>query len=929
MGFIFSKPAEEPAAPGTVMLTEDTTKVNLSSRSLTEFPEAVTGLKHLVTLNVGYNKITKIPASIGQLSNTLTSLTLAGNQLRELPEEIGALASLTDLIISKNALVALPESIGDLKSLRSLNAMLNRIERLPKRIGECQSLEKLKLSVNQLSELPESLGQLSLLSELDVSSCHLSSLPDIFDSLTSLDNLNIRNNLVAELPKSICLLPSLRVLDARNNEIGKLPKRIGSLPKLRVLHVSQNLLETLPSSIGACQNLATLSVDQNQLIQLPKYLFSIKTLQTLDAHRNSIQELPDDSSFSELDKLQSLDLRQNALRKLPSSIGSLKALKKLYLSDNELTELPSAIGKLESLLELEVSNNQLKSIPSSMGNCSRLSMLELTRNRIKSVPATLGKIGALMQLKLGSNRISSLDEALFDGLSELLNLNVFDNQLSHVPASIAKCQKLQRLDVSYNKLRALPSEVRTLRALNHIGFSGNAFTIFPKDICALPLKEVFASCNRFTELPREISKLAATLQVLDLAANQLGSLPEELCDLAALKELELGHNRVKVLPPRMVELQALVNLDLSNNVGLYVTRELIEAWVAIEQLKLGFCEMTEFPSGTQLPKSLGLIQLEGNLLDWSSLDDKVRSLSEMSAHTAREKRRFEFSWSEMRGARPSQEDTIVIHTNRIESVNWRSIKQKHGSSKLKRDLCVVSVFDGHRGSSAAEFAAHHLIEVLYKHCAVDPVEVALNSTFNEISSRIIKSRDVSGATALVVTFFGDELYVANCGDARAVLCRGGNAVRLSVDHKPDDPLERKRIRELGGFVSHVGRILDDIMVARSLGDAQNQPYVTCEPYVAHFEMTPDDEFLILGCDGIWDVITDEQAVDLVREFATKESLQAPAVALRDYAYSAGSTDNLSCIIVYLNRLGGEGDDGKDGGRSGDKKHGKDKKSRRK
>merc|ERR1712146_456015 len=131
---------------------------------------------------------------------------------------------------------------------------------------------------------------------------------------------------------------------------------------------------------------------------------------------------------------------------------------------------------------------------------------------------------------------------------------------------------------------------------------------------------------------------------------------------------------------------------------------------------------------------------------------------------------------------------------------------------------------------------------------------------------------------------------------------------MGVDHKPDDPLERKRIRELGGYVSYTGRILDDILVARSLGDAQNQPYVTSEPYVAHFELTDKDEFLILACDGVWDVVSDEGAVELVREYS-KKSLASPAVALRDHAYSAGSTDNLSAIIVYLKaEVDGKDDD---------------------
>ena len=88
------------------------------------------------------------------------------------------------------------------------------------------------------------------------------------------------------------------------------------------------------------------------------------------------------------------------------------------------------------------------------------------------------------------------------------------------------------------------------------------------------------------------------------------------------------------------------------------------------------------------------------------------------------------------------------------------------------------------------------------------------------------------------------------------------------------------------------------MVARSLGDAQNQPYVTSEPYVAHFEMSDTDEFLVLGCDGIWDVLTDDEAIDLVRDL-TRLQHPAPAVAVRDIAFAAGSTDNLSCVVLYL------------------------------
>ena len=163
----------------------------------------------------------------------------------------------------------------------------------------------------------------------------------------------------------------------------------------------------------------------------------------------------------------------------------------------------------------------------------------------------------------------------------------------------------------------------------------------------------------------------------------------------------------------------------------------------------------------------------------------------------------------MRGMRPTQEDTVVIHTNSIANIDWRTVREfkstTNSSGGSLRDMGIVAVFDGHRGSKAAEYAATHLVEMLYENCAALAMEKALKQTFARLSSDIIENQIESGTTALVAVFVGADLYVANCGDARAVMCRDGNAVRLSVDHKPDDPLERKRIRELGGYVSYTGR----------------------------------------------------------------------------------------------------------------------------
>ncbi|KAL8712118.1 MAG: hypothetical protein Q9220_003552 [cf. Caloplaca sp. 1 TL-2023] len=138
------------------------------------------------------------------------------------------------------------------------------------------------------------------------------------------------------------------------------------------------------------------------------------------------------------------------------------------------------------------------------------------------------------------------------------------------------------------------------------------------------------------------------------------------------------------------------------------------------------------------------------------------------------------------------------------------------------------------------------------------------------------------------------LYTANVGDARIVLCRNGKALRLSYDHKGSDENEGKRISNAGGLILN-NRVNGVLAVTRALGDSYMKDLVTGHPYTTETVIQPDiDEFLILACDGLWDVCSDQEAVDLVR------NTQDPQVAskqLVDYALARFSTDNLSCMLV--------------------------------
>lgn len=97
------------------------------------------------------------------------------------------------------------------------------------------------------------------------------------------------------------------------------------------------------------------------------------------------------------------------------------------------------------------------------------------------------------------------------------------------------------------------------------------------------------------------------------------------------------------------------------------------------------------------------------------------------------------------------------------------------------------------------------------------------------------------------------LYCANAGDARGVLCRAGRGIRLTYDHKGSDKQEAKRIMDAGGFVMS-GRVNGVLAVTRSLGDSSMKEYVVGAPYTTETELCEEDEFLILACDGVCEVL---------------------------------------------------------------------------
>jgi len=143
-----------------------------------------------------------------------------------------------------------------------------------------------------------------------------------------------------------------------------------------------------------------------------------------------------------------------------------------------------------------------------------------------------------------------------------------------------------------------------------------------------------------------------------------------------------------------------------------------------------------------------------------------------------------------------------------------------------------------------------------------------------VSNGLIGARYTqAGCTANICVIHGKKLYVANAGDTRAIMCSSGLSKGLSMDHKPRQPMEMNRIRNAGGWVNDAGRVNGNLNLSRSIGDlkykvdaklAPAAQIITAEPDVNVYDITSKDEFLFIGCDGIFDVMSNDAVVNFIK-----------------------------------------------------------------
>ncbi|KAK6115623.1 hypothetical protein DH2020_007892 [Rehmannia glutinosa] len=248
--------------------------------------------------------------------------------------------------------------------------------------------------------------------------------------------------------------------------------------------------------------------------------------------------------------------------------------------------------------------------------------------------------------------------------------------------------------------------------------------------------------------------------------------------------------------------------------------------------------------------------------------------------------RFSYGYVSFKGKRASMEDYYEI---RISEVDGQMV-------------ALFGVFDGHGGFRTAEYLKRNLFKNLSSHPDfIRDTNSAIVEAFRQTDTDYLNEekgqQKDAGSTASTAVLVRDKLFVANVGDSRVVACRAGSAVPLSIDHKPDRSDERERIEQAGGFIVWAGtwRVGGVLAVSRAFGDKLLRPYVVAEPEIQEEEID-GVEFIIIASDGLWNVLSNKDAVTIVKDIADAE---AASRKLIEEAYGRGSSDNITCVVVRL------------------------------
>jgi protein phosphatase 1L len=223
------------------------------------------------------------------------------------------------------------------------------------------------------------------------------------------------------------------------------------------------------------------------------------------------------------------------------------------------------------------------------------------------------------------------------------------------------------------------------------------------------------------------------------------------------------------------------------------------------------------------------------------------------------------------------------------------------------------LFDGHAGGKCSKHLAASLSSVLAEDSLFSTnLPQAIRRSFHATNEQFLKTAEKmklhDGSTGICALLRDNKLTVANVGDCRALIICGGKALQMSVDQKPTNPDEQKRISALGGAVIYcmgVARVNRVLAVSRAFGNRTLKNVIRPDAELMEKVLTKDDDFLVMASDGLWDVLRNKDVCDICygTQSSQNNNNRNPQMIADELVHNAlfrGSMDNVTCIVVRLN-----------------------------
>lgn len=921
-----------------IMLSKDYVDVNISNSDLKNIP--IIFHQHtyeIEKLNVSDNPSIYIPLDFIQSCTNLTSIIFSRNGCSKFPINFLEAKQLTHLNMEKNFLDDLPSKIGHLRNLTHLKLNSNQLSTLPKSFGKLQNLVSLNLSSNYLEAYPEAISELYNLADLDLSYNDLSYLPESIGKLTQLIKLNVSTNKLSKtLPLYITKLISLKRFDLRYNKLTNVDV-LGSLPNLEVVYASKNNISTFNDEMESLRllhfdrnpitdltfdtllpNLAVLDLSKAKITAIPpEFMHKISSIEKLVLDKNHLINLPNE--IGNLTKLAYLSAYGNNLQVLPPSIDKLVSLQYLDLHSNNLQLLPNGIWDLKSLTYLNVSSNMLSTLPqpplsvakriSSTANFrqSPISGLSLESDSRRpsfqsviesdSTNTPIEPTDAIAEVSSegGPYEESSTSSVNFNNSSgsladSLLVLVLADNRLDDdCFDSISFLVELKTLNLSYNDLLEIPEgAARRMTKLVELYLSGNELTSLPTDDLdnIKSLKLLYLNNNKFVSLPAELSKLV-NLQHLDVGSNQLKyNISNWPYDWnwhwnKNLKYLNFsGNKRFEIKQSHMK------NPD---------TGEDFDSLLVLKNLKvLGLIDVTL--TTTSVPDHTIDMRIRTTASELDNIGYGVSDTMGMRDHVSSRDifiQKFRGNENEVLICSIDGKSGSPNHTHRISAL-VKSLFVPNFTNELNKLKNEEGIQDAIRRTFLSLNKEINGILSAKKYNCFNPSS-QISPEFADLNLR----DDAAAGCAMSIVYIKEKkLYTANIGDVETLLSMSnGDHILLTNKHDPTNRTEFERIRASGGYVSGDGALDGDLAVSRGVGFFNYLPHTHSGPDISEIELTSADDMIIMATKVLWNYITFEIAVDILRQ--EKNDPMIAAQKLRDYAICYGATDKIAVIVITL------------------------------